>query len=472
MAFYYAKSGGTAAGDAGRETTKRTGTFESAANNYDGVKDVFDTATTAPVLGDKIYVSHLSDRNYTANTVIGVTNGIHIICVDDANQEVVNASATHAKERVTGGAFDLTVMASGNKAIARSTGVDFSAQDDVVFCLSASQRLILDDCILELTGTGTADVIKVGGTSNNVGAILNSVVFKFGNTAQGYDPGQGGISEFNNCSDFAAHATFLEVTDNEGVEVIINNGNFKLLTTSFSKGLGSNGRLKLRTHRLQLASSIPVDSSTHNNPVSFIENTSLSIGTSNDEFYDVNYQYFQGNILDDIAIYRTLGAVYAKSTDNYSLKLEGNSNTTVPNPLLFSHGGILLIPGDATNELVVNGVTYTTTVTVTLHFARDGSATDYKDNEVYVNFNHSDGANNAEGVVVTSRPDDFIAVGTDLTNTTSLWTGLGGTNSQMSISKTFTIGTSAGNIGPGILSADVFFNLDDDVWFCPQFDFS
>ena len=94
MAWYYVKSGGTATGDGGRETSQRTGTWSGTASEYyDSIKDAL-AATTDPIDDDFILVSHLHDKTITEGSSILVNstgddngNGLIVASVDDANQD-------------------------------------------------------------------------------------------------------------------------------------------------------------------------------------------------------------------------------------------------------------------------------------------------------------------------------------------------------------------------------------------------
>lgn len=128
MAFYYVLSGGTATGDAGVEATKRTGAFESAANNYDSWRDVYPAGGNVPTTAfdpatDIIICAHTHAKDHGgAVTMEPPSNTIKtiIISVDAANQENFLA-----------GAVEGNISSSGNVTIVNKThliGCAYAAQ--------------------------------------------------------------------------------------------------------------------------------------------------------------------------------------------------------------------------------------------------------------------------------------------------------------------------------------------------------
>ena len=87
MAFYYVKNGGSATGDGGRATTKRTGTWNASASTYYSILEDALNATTAPTAGDLILWSEQSFTAPTSDSNPVVPDGVSIITVDDANQD-------------------------------------------------------------------------------------------------------------------------------------------------------------------------------------------------------------------------------------------------------------------------------------------------------------------------------------------------------------------------------------------------
>lgn len=91
MAFYYVKSGGTAAGNLGRYTTQKTGSWATAFSStaeYYGTMDAVMSATTPPTSGDVIVFSHVTTVSKTTLFGLGTTatlGALTLISVDDTN---------------------------------------------------------------------------------------------------------------------------------------------------------------------------------------------------------------------------------------------------------------------------------------------------------------------------------------------------------------------------------------------------
>ena len=167
-----------------------------------------------------------------------------------------------------------------------------------------------------------------------------------------------------------------------------------------------------------------------------------------------------GVVTDELGIYRTAGAVNGDAA-NTSLEL-----------LTTALGGFgePLITGLASQY--IDTADYTTNITFTVHFAVDGSAVALNDDEFWIEVEYTDGADNALGVIADNRSTP-LATGTAPTTETTLWTGLGGTNKQMSVSKTITIGTTAGTIASGLVRVKAYLGkASQTVFVCPQVEMS
>lgn len=166
-----------------------------------------------------------------------------------------------------------------------------------------------------------------------------------------------------------------------------------------------------------------------------------------------------GTVTDELGIYRTAGA----SNGDANTAMEAISSSAV------GFGVPLAIP---LGSQYIDTADYTTDVTFTVHFAVDGSTTALNSDEVWMEVEHVDGADNALGVLVDTKANP-LATGTAPTTETSLWTGLGGTNKQMSINKTITIGTTAGTIASGLVRVNVYLGkASQTVFVCPQVEVS
>jgi len=184
---------------------------------------------------------------------------------------------------------------------------------------------------------------------------------------------------------------------------------------------------------------------------------SVDVGDGYHYFYNKN---MYGELSEDTSIYRTDGATY-NATNGFSIEAISNSASTGVYPYKISLASQYIDTAD-----------YTTDVTFTIHFAVDGSTTSLNSDEFWIEIEHVDGADNALGVLVDTKALP-LATGTAPTTETALWTGLSGTNKQMSISKTITIGTTAGTIASGLVRVNAYLGkASQTVFVCPQVEVS
>ena len=113
---------------------------------------------------------------------------------------------------------------------------------------------------------------------------------------------------------------------------------------------------------------------------------------------------------------------------------------------------------------------YATDITFTAHLAREDVAAVFDNKEVWIDIVHPDGDIEALGVEASTGVG-ILDTATNLTSTSGNWTGLGGTNQEMTIAKTITIGASAGNIASGVV--EVWLNVakaSQTLYVCPRID--
>lgn len=473
-AIYYASDDGAATADAGRVDigSFRTGAFGATSTYYAGAEAVFDgTPTTAPVPGDAVYLASDSLEDYAANTIVGITNGVTIYSVDVSNQE---NRLDGAIIQTTGGVFDLTLGSTATNTKFASHGVSYKAQDDLVICNAVGTLALITGGILQLTGTSGADSIKVSNNKDNCAVELKSTVIEMGNVDQDIFVSHANTISLKQCSGSGSYKNLFNNSSNGGCKINVQNSDFSNLTDAFSKLMAILHKCEITAHQLVLGAGISIDSATHTNKTSWIKSTSDSVGTANDNFFDLYQQFEWGTVVNDLTVHRDLGATYEGATE-YSINLSSNANLIQGFALRYEFEGITAEPGATSSDLVIDGVEYSSTLTVKIHFAREGSTADFTVDEMMFNIFHADGANNAEGAMVTAGsfadtlPHQTAA---DHTTETGLWT-IAATNAQMSISKTLTIGTSAGNIGPGVINFEAFLNrASEDVWVDALMDFS
>ena len=460
MAYYYVKSGGTATGDAGRAATKRTGSFATmgASAYYDNVFDVLGGAvpTTTCVSGDNILCASDHAEDYAAGGRIH-TGGvgslpISVISVDTANAENYLRGAS---EIVSAG----TLTTRKNM---RYIGIDIEARD-FIECKSLSDFSYIceyDDCTLNY---GRDNVVTYN-LATGQGLVKNSkLTLPLGTLPLlSVSEVRGVVSRFSVVSvDASGGVGITKLFKADGGSFRVEDSDFSLLTaaTELFTNLADTTPAGLQEQvavRCKLPSGIAMSDAIgqHHNKVTV---ESCDVGDGYHYFY---YADFYGVSDEDTSIYRTDGASY-DGTNKFSAEMVANANADYFQP----HQCRL-------SSQHVDTADYTTDITFTAHFAVDGSTTALTSDELWVEIEYTDGADNALGVIATTKADP-LAAGTAPTTETALWTGLGGTNKQMSVSKTVTIGTTAGTIASGIVRVKAYIGkASQTVFVCPQVELS
>ena len=184
MAYYYVKSGGTATTDAGRETVKRTGTWNaSAADYFPSLRACFTTGGTAVAPDDEVLISDVSSHAYgNSGMNIGIAtaapnNGAKIIAVDDANQENLSDLTSRPTETFSGtsGYANFAAGVTGGQAsvyglkLTNTTGY-------AIYAATSNSRLKMDRCELH-GGNSTYGTIRMVGDGSYIllrDCILNN----------------------------------------------------------------------------------------------------------------------------------------------------------------------------------------------------------------------------------------------------------------------------------------------------------
>ena len=471
MAFYYVKNGGTATGDGGRTTTERTGVWSGTTSvYYDSVGDCFSVPTTGVVDGDIIRCSHVHDNNVTTgDNFIGVDVDVTIQSVDNANQENYLKGAI---ERVTSSGGELEFIgASGGSALCY--GITFLSADNIHLSAGADAAFIhVEDGEIGLTGASATDDITSSGSSDTQRGSVISIKdsnLRFGAAGQSLELFHGNKFIIDNITLVGTAATTL-VTNNAagGGSALLKNSDLSNLSTTGGIFDNCDNDEGDQVAHLEIYRCLIPASKTIFTTGSVLRNFTgkahaIGIGTSKDDFNYFEEVSSTGKVTQETAIYRTLGATDGAG-NNFSAELASKARTFRQLPLTFKLVAMHFDAGADATKLVFDGTTYTSSITFKIHCARDGNATKYDDDEVFFDIEYSDGAENAMGVV-TSSEAGFTATPVALTTETSLWTGLGGTNAQMSESITLTIGSSAGNIGPGIVTIIAKIGIPSDSVF-------
>ena len=451
--YYYVKSGGLAIGDAGRSATKRTGSFAAmgASTYYDSIYDVFTGAvpTTTPVAGDFVLCASDHDKTYAAATVIGIKSKVTVISVDTANAENYLSGAW---ERTTT-AVDLTLFDTLSAPSYMGTyGMSFECADDMFLRLNRREIYMYGgeiksntkDILLNFDGMLTVfHKMRINIVDINDGILTAAASVRLDDC----------VWVVNNNFLFFAGGT-------GGGEIVIENSDLSVCTGALIEGTTINHDfVNAKVNRTKIGTGF-VGVSATDKYVLKDKGCIFNSCDTGDGYYFYTEEREFGTTTQDTAIYRTAGAQY-DGTNGFSSEMVGNAGGEYNLPL-YSYLG----------SMVVDTADFTTDVTFKVHFAVDGSTTALNSDEFWIEVEYVDGADNALGVIATTRADP-LATGTAPTTETSLWTGLGGTNKQMSISTTATIGTTAGTITNGVVRVKAYLGkASQTVFVCPQVEVS
>ena len=434
MAFYYVKNGGTATGDAGRATTARTTSFTTmgVTTYYESILDVCSGAvpTTTITSGDLIMCSDLHDITHAAATDIDIPDGVRVYSVDDTSSNVYKRGAW---ERGLS-----TLRLIGSLSTIFSKGVSYDSENVLEVCAITEARGRFEDCELFNSKVGARVMILSG--SDGTACDLRDVDINFAHIGSRFSVTNGGTLNIKGGSVLFNTTNLIDAGSNGGARVRIEDCDMSVCTGTLTDGgASSSDNVLIEVNRCKIGSGFGGTSAASKE--SFrnggLKMTSCDVG---DGFYILDHILETGQVTTETAIYRTLGATY-DGTNNFSLEYVNDSTASVINPVEFE-----LFNG------WIDTADFTTDIEFKVHFAVDGSSVALDSDEFYIVVEHADGADNALGVVVSTEPDPIpLATGTAPTTETSLWTGLGGTNKQMSVSTTITIGTTAGTIASGVV---------------------
>ncbi len=227
MAYYYVKSGGTAAAatDDGRFATQQTGAFSGLSDYYDNIDDATE-ASTSLTDGDYILVSDTHNKSYAAGSginlstggTIGSGAGVRLISVSDTD---ITAYSPGAKETITD---TNSVVVPRNALIA---GVSFQA-DNSSQLLDFNNGIIvrLQDMTLTADNAVGADWWKISSTSDGMMVHMRNVDLECRSNSNAIQIGYGGtvIWEGGAIIGSSNPNTFVDGFGNGGWNVCINQG--------------------------------------------------------------------------------------------------------------------------------------------------------------------------------------------------------------------------------------------------------
>ena len=468
VAYYYILAGGTAdsAGtDNGRTTTKRTGAWSTTTTDYyDNQFDVTSGGKTTinPVAGD-IFVFGDTHYEYTANQCNPPIKDTTFISVDVLNQDQYKKGA-----EISCSSNPLYLkhnLSAGGKTLYKGMVFTVPAGGVTACYQGADQHTEFNDCDFDYNTN--LNLRPSGGT------ITELVNCRYGTNAVShaiYTQGLVGAKyriknlQLLPTSTLCTGTLINQLGNNLDQEAVITDTDFTnqtSMTKLLDHGESNQDASVWRLERCLLPAGIDITNTPYIATTGRVELVACGYGDNDDDAYQ-RLQLAEALIDTERSIYRTAGA-QDKHDVNFCMEAAGSS--------LCSNAKGVDIP---LSIGVVDTADYTTSVTFTAHFAVDGSAVALNSDEVSFKLEHVDGLDNALGIVVSTKSYDFdVTAPSAPTTEASLWTGLGGTNKQMSISITVTIGTTAGAIASGVVRGWLHLSkASQTIFSCPQVEVS
>lgn len=450
--IYYVKKGGLAEGDAGRVdvSSKRTGLWNADTSSYyDSIAEALTKPTTSQSFGDFVYVSHLHDKDHGSSASVKGADNVTVVSVDNANQENYLKGAKEGNQSTSGNIFTGVVTTDQQAFL---YGIHFVGDATLFLSNRDEGSVYAEDCTFELLSTNSS----ANFTAKRDGGkfVYKNCTFIFNNVTQFIGIANG--VEFNliGGSINTAQTRIFDLTGEGGASIFIEDFDASALATSkelISINSGDDDKLYARASRCRLPTGGTISNSTSLIPSLNVIGNSLKIGTGGSHNHYIETRS-SGDIITETGIYRTVGAVFPNGV-NFSSEMSSNSTCNYYKPLRYKLASFYIDTDD-----------YTTTIDFKVHFARDGSSVAYLSDEFHIEADFNDGASDGFGASINDKPVPF-ATGSSPTTETSLWTGLGGTNKQMSRTLTATIGASAGNIKTGVVTIYIAFGVSSDTVF-------
>lgn len=338
------------------------------------------------------------------------------------------------------GGSGLTALAAGAQALSSTTTYTITGSfyaygitwaDSVVasfvltFANATTNVQVHDTCTFSATGAGGSTTYSFGNTGASIGTFVQLVncSFKFsaagqllavngnmemlgGNLISGgtsptnfIDPGNGAracklVSTGFDATNFAAGFNLCAALATAGISVLFSD---LKLPASFS------GLLQAGTVKAGCRSEF------------YAFNNSTSTGR-------FNITDYSGSAAENTTVYLT-----GSTTDGVNLSDKFTSTANIAFPGAF-RGRWYYTYNSATGS----------SKTATIQCARDGSATQYKDNEVWIEVEYFGSSATPLGSFANDRMADVLATPASQTAGSGTWTGLGGTNCKMDLAATFT----------------------------------
>jgi len=410
MADYIVKSGGSAAGDAGRYTSEQTGSFATlGAANYYGSISLAEAATTTPVSGDRVLFSDVHAFSTSSSIGFGI-EGVLYICVSDLAMEDSRRSGNRGMEFSTGTA-DVIISDSF------ITGMLIKSGDDIRITRDAK----IQDSILNVTGSAdvalfmsddglSVDLIESAISCDNSAGV--PVLIRGGSILKMTG---GSIETLSAGIPFLTNGGFI----NGGASMYFKGVDLTNIITTIIANVGNDhvadDSIEIKFDMCKIAPGVAF---TNEDFKSY--NQRLLATRCSDSSAAAEYQYhlhaFGGDVDDDSAIFRNEDEAFTESNQKISYKIVTNSDASLGSPLWFDFP-------------VLRYSRLSAGATDTLRFYIT-SNTALTDKDIYIEISYPDGTNKQTPNFLTSAPAtvggtlDLMATGTTLTTDgASSWTG-------------------------------------------------
>ncbi|PCJ55319.1 MAG: hypothetical protein COA79_20985 [Planctomycetota bacterium] len=457
--YYYIKKGGTAVGDAGRFSTKQTGSFATLgpANYYDNIV-VAHLATNPPGINDDVLLSHLHVHDYAILTFLQLRDGVSYISVNDSFLDVYLKGAT--EKAVGASLYDFHLIGTILNKVVFVKGMTFVASNEIYSFSAGSQMARFVDCDFYLNSNLAGNRIEISNTQDGSIGFFKKCSFNFNHPTQKLRIVGGNYASFDQCSVTGSTSGFIEVGGYAGGLIRITNSDLTGLgetpTIVHGGATTTDDLIRLEMYRCRVPAGTKYLESTVLNKSNYVNIQSIAIGSNSDNYY----YFYEGNPFfgaqeSDTTIFRTDGPQYDKSGNRLSSKITTTPEASRNNPGKFFLGS-KFIDTDIFND----------SLTIKAHIARDGSAVPFKKDEIWMEVVYHDGDQSAFGRVIDTEPE-VLTTATDLDSESGLWSNLSGSNNEMSISSgEITIGTGSGNISSGVVEVYLYVAREDVLFAC------
>lgn len=454
MAYYYVKFGGTATGDGGRETTKRTGAW--SANSSEFYATVSDCITQAAAgvgmaAGDFILCSDAHDYDAGGNLTWSLVDGVSVFSVSNTNQDQYSRGAKETAGRGSGDSYTMTISGP-NMANLSIAGMELGAAQH--FSSSINNGVVLlDDCGLTTTRTGNTNSYSFANQAGQA-CILNccDLVWPSGVAKALVSQSRlGSKSVYNGCT--FAGGWYVGSNDT----IFTNPGGYGSGTTlaydcDFSGVSGGSDMAAL----IRGGFSSPIHAEFGNCllpaglsaifPSTQTGLTGSAWGCSSaDGYFEQTQSAGAGFSTVDISTYNNAGATYDGSS-KFSISLDTNGDAGAACP-----GRVLLA------EFADVDLSIAKTVAIEL----DGGA-GLLARDVFVEVLHTSASNLSKMEKITSRAADILSGATSLTGSAAVWTGGAGNAYKIELNIPVQSGVDNGRVAvfAGLALANETVNFD------------